>query len=65
MNTVARMEGLNRDLGTAILVSGAIVAAVPGGLITTDRGSVSLKGKVQPIRLFELSGVGDEATIRA
>jgi len=54
VNTVARMEGLNRDLGTTILISGATLAAVKDRVIVRDRGSVAVKGKTQAVDIFEL-----------
>lgn len=56
VNTVARIEGLNRDLGTAILISGATLAAVRGRVEVRDRGAVHVKGRAQPVELYELLG---------
>ncbi len=61
VNTVSRMEGLNRDLGTAILISGATLAAVKDRVVVQDRGPVTVKGRTQPVELFELLGLRDEA----
>jgi len=61
VNTVARMEGLNRDLGTEILISAPTLAAVTGRVIVKDRGGVHVKGKAQPIELYELLGVSSAA----
>jgi len=59
VNTVARIEGLNRELGTAILISGATLAAVKDRVVVRDRGSVTVKGRNQPVELFELLGGRD------
>jgi adenylate cyclase len=56
VNTVSRMEGLNRDLGTFILISGATLAAVKDRVAVRDRGSVTVKGKTQAVEIFELLG---------
>jgi adenylate cyclase len=56
VNTTARMEGLNRELGTTILISGATLAAVKDRVTVRDRGSVKVKGKAQAVELFELVG---------
>jgi adenylate cyclase len=50
------MEGLNRDLGTSILISGQTLAAVKGRVTVVDRGSAPVKGKAQPVEIFELLG---------
>jgi adenylate cyclase len=61
VNTVARMEGLNRELGTSILISGATLHAVKGRVTVRDRGSVTVRGKTQAVEIFEL--VGAEAPV--
>jgi adenylate cyclase len=59
VNTVARMEGQNRELGTSILISEATLAAVKGRVVVHARGAVSVKGKTRPVQLFELVGLAD------
>jgi adenylate cyclase len=54
VNAVARIEGLNRDLGTTILISGATLASVKGRVSVRDRGSVAVKGKTNTVDIFEL-----------
>jgi len=56
VNTVSRMEGQNRELGTSILLSGATLAAVKGRVVARDRGAVMVKGKAQAVELNELVG---------
>jgi adenylate cyclase len=57
VNTVSRIEGLNRELSTAILISGATLAMVKDRVVVRDRGVVTVKGRTQPVELFELLGV--------
>lgn len=64
VNTVSRMEGLNRELGTAILISGATLAAVKDRVVVHDRGAFTMKGKTQPVELFELVGIREEGDSR-
>ncbi len=59
VNTVSRMEGQNRELGTSILISEATLAAVKGRVVVNDRGAVKVKGKAQPVGLYELVGLMD------
>jgi adenylate cyclase len=54
VNLTSRMEGLNRDLGTGILISGAVLAALKDRVVVRDRGSVSVKGRREPVEIFEL-----------
>jgi adenylate cyclase len=59
VNTVSRMEGQNRELGTSILISASTLAAVDGRVAVRDRGAVKVKGKAEPVALFELVGLAD------
>jgi adenylate cyclase len=61
VNTVARIEGLNRELSTTILISGATLAAVKDRVVVQSRGAVAVKGRAQPVELFELLGAADAA----
>jgi adenylate cyclase len=54
VNLTSRIEGLNRDLGTGILVSGAVLAALKDRVVVRDRGSVAVKGRREPVEIFEL-----------
>ena len=56
VNTASRIEGQNRELGTEILISASTVAAVEGRVTVRDRGAVRVKGKAEPVALFELVG---------
>jgi len=54
VNTTSRMEGLNRDLGTGILISGAALAELKDRVVVRDRGRVPVKGRREPVEIFEL-----------
>ncbi|MGH7386349.1 MAG: adenylate/guanylate cyclase domain-containing protein, partial [Candidatus Rokuibacteriota bacterium] len=54
VNTASRMEGLNRDLGTGILISGAALAVLKDRVVVRDRGSVPVRGRRQPVEIYEL-----------
>jgi adenylate cyclase len=56
VNTASRLEGVNRDLGTAILISGATLAAVRDRVVVRSRGEVMVKGRTRPVEVFELAG---------
>jgi len=57
VNTTSRIEGLNRDLGTGILISGAVLAALKDRVVVRDRGSVTVKGRRQPLEIYELTSL--------
>jgi adenylate cyclase len=56
VNTASRIEGLNKLLGTRILVSADTLADVPG-LVTRELGAFLLAGKSTPLVIHELLGV--------
>jgi adenylate cyclase len=62
VNTVTRMEGLNRDFATSILISRATFEAIRGRGAVRPRGTVPVRGRAQPVEVFELlpapAGVG-------
>jgi adenylate cyclase len=57
VNIVARIEALNRDLGTEILISAATRAAVADRVRVQDRGDVTVKGRGQTVAILELEGL--------
>jgi adenylate cyclase len=57
VNTASRLQGLNRLLGTRVLLSAATAAGV-AGLVTRDVGTFLLRGKRTPIRVHEPFGFG-------
>ncbi len=54
VNTVTRMEGLNRDFATSILISRATFEAIRGRGAVRPRGTVPVRGRTQPVEVFEL-----------
>jgi adenylate cyclase len=54
VNTAARLEGLTKEAGTPVLISGETVRRMsePSGLV--PRPAVTLRGKAQPLELFML-----------
>lgn len=54
VNTVSRIEGLNKHLGTTILASQEAIQKVRG-IQTREVGIFLLSGKTKPLTIFELS----------
>jgi class 3 adenylate cyclase/CHASE2 domain-containing sensor protein len=54
VNTTARIEGLNRDLGTEILIGAGTLALVKDRVRVRDRGEVKVKGKTRAVAIFEV-----------
>jgi adenylate cyclase len=55
VNTATRIEGLNKLLGTRILVSAPVIEGL-AGFISRELGGFLLKGKSHPVTVFELIG---------
>ncbi|MBB4171327.1 adenylate/guanylate cyclase domain-containing protein [Rhizobium sp. BK538] len=56
VNIGSRLEGLNRDYGTSILVSSAIRDAVEENFTFMPIGTVSVRGRTGQTELYELRG---------
>jgi adenylate cyclase len=59
VSTASRIQGLNRMLGTEILVSEDAVAT-GGDCLTRDVGTFLLRGKATALRIHELLGIGEQ-----
>jgi class 3 adenylate cyclase len=57
VNTCARVEGLNKEFGTTILVTESTRAAVPDGFEFRAMPEAPLKGKTQVPRVYEVVSV--------
>jgi adenylate cyclase len=60
VNTASRIEGLNKYLGTSLLVSEEVINQLDGFLVR-DVGQFRLKGKLKPIGAYELMDHADTA----
>lgn len=54
VNLASRLEGMNKELGTRILVSAATAARLPADLRTAPRGVIQVKGRGQPVEVLTL-----------
>jgi adenylate cyclase len=57
VNLAARIEGMTRQLEKDIVVTGAVVGAANGCLITSKLGTFEIRGREGRIGLHELTGV--------
>ena len=53
VNLAARLEALNKDLGTRILISARTAELTAGTVPLRDRGAVAVRGFEAPLRVFE------------
>ena len=56
VNLGARLESLNKDYGTRIIISEATRDALPGRYVLRPLGDVVVKGKTRPVAIFEVEG---------
>ena len=54
VNLASRLEGMNKELGTRILVSADTAAQLPPDLATSPRGVVQVKGRARPVAVHTL-----------
>jgi adenylate cyclase len=68
VNLAARLEALNKQYGTVILIAGTTEALARGAIETRELDLVAVAGKSEPIRIFELlaaqGGLSPEASAR-
>jgi len=66
VNLAARLEAAGKDYGVSILASDAIHDKIKGRIFTRKLDLVRVKGKSQPVTLYQIIGVkGDETTREA
>jgi len=54
VNMTSRLEGLTRDLGTAILMTAEMCTALGDLVETKDGGEIPVRGGTEPLHVFEL-----------
>lgn len=60
VNTASRLEGMNKDLGTACLVSDAVLQQLGHRPAVSDMGEISIRGRRQPLRVYALTPEQEE-----
>jgi adenylate cyclase len=58
VNLGSRLEGTNKEYGTNIIISETTNSLVSGALYTRELDELMVKGKKEPVRIFELRGRG-------
>jgi len=62
VNIASRLEGLNKIYGTEILISETVYDSVKQGMIARRLDSVLVKGRNEPLNIFELIGEKDDVS---
>jgi adenylate cyclase len=60
-NVASRIEGLNRELGTSILISATTYERVAGRIVAGRQAEVMVKGRTTPVRVVEVAGFAERA----
>jgi adenylate cyclase len=56
VNTGSRVEGLNKEFSTSILITRETVERLNGQFKVESRGEVKVKGREKPVEVFEVLG---------
>ena len=62
VNVASRVEGLNKELSTTLLVTEEARAAVGDRVRVRDCGPIAVKGRVEKVRIFEVLSDGRDQT---
>ncbi|MFW5826495.1 MAG: CHASE2 domain-containing protein [Alkalispirochaeta sp.] len=62
VNLAARLEGVNKQYGTAMCVSGSTYQHLPEGFLFRRMDRVRVQGIDDPVRLYELIGYAQESS---
>jgi len=60
VNLASRIEGLNKEFGTTILISENTYAAVQDRITARDLGMAGVKGRQQQVRVYEVTDMKEE-----
>ena len=63
VNLGSRLESLNKQYGTRIIISDATRVQLKGAYTFRPLGDVVVKGKTQPVAIFEVTGRGRRRVI--
>lgn len=61
VNTAARLESANKQLGTRILISGSTREALRGDYRLRELDLIRVKGRAAPVPIYEVRGLSDES----
>jgi adenylate cyclase len=62
VNLASRLEGVNKELGTKIIISDTTYQEVKDHIDVVPQGEKTVKGRHQPVKIYEVKGVKSEKT---
>ena len=62
VNVASRLEGANKALGTDILIGAGTANCARSHLVLAPCGPIDVKGRKQPVEVFELLALADDST---
>jgi adenylate cyclase len=60
VNLASRLEGINKQFGTRLIISEGTFAEVRGEMVARELDLIRVKGKLKPVRIYELLGTADQ-----
>jgi class 3 adenylate cyclase/CHASE2 domain-containing sensor protein len=61
VNVAARLEGLNKELGTTVLMTEETFGRIKDVASVKDRGALPVKGRREPVRVYEVLAIGADS----
>ncbi len=61
VNLASRLEGTNRQFGTGIIISEATLQQVKGQVVVRELDLIRVRGKRQPVKVYELLGLAGDS----
>lgn len=61
VNLASRLEGINKQFGTRLIISETTYRAVREKMIARELDLIRVKGKMRPVKIYELLGMREES----
>ena len=61
VNLASRLEGLNREFGTDLIISEGTFLQVQGQVVVRELDLIRVKGKVHPVKVYEVLGLAADS----
>jgi adenylate cyclase len=61
VNLASRLEGINRQFGTNLIISESTFLLVKDQVVARELDLIRVKGKLQPVKVYELLGLAPDA----